>query len=122
DRARGRSAARARRGHRHDHPARPGDAPGRETREENALREEIARAVASANSAVSRAESIRVYRVLQEPFAPDNGLLTPSMKLRRDAVVRHYAAEIEAMYQARSRSRPGPPEPAEWDEPDDVFR
>ncbi|MGW2458669.1 AMP-dependent synthetase/ligase [Streptomyces sp. NPDC001761] len=102
--------------------ALPGDAQGRETREENALREEIARAVASANSAVSRAESIRVYRVLQEPFAPDNGLLTPSMKLRRDAVVRHYAAEIEAMYQARSRSRPGPPEPAEWDEPDDVFR
>ncbi|MFF8908445.1 AMP-dependent synthetase/ligase [Streptomyces olivaceoviridis] len=99
-----------------------GDARGREVREENALREEIARAVASANSAVSRAESIRVYRVLQEPFAPDNGLLTPSMKLRRDAVVRHYAAEIEAMYEARSRSRPGPPEPAEWDEPDDVFR
>ncbi|MEV5150087.1 AMP-dependent synthetase/ligase [Streptomyces sp. NPDC052727] len=99
-----------------------GDAQGRETREENALREEIARAVASANSAVSRAESIRVYRVLPEPFAPDNGLLTPSMKLRRDAVVRHYAAEIEAMYQARSRSRPRPPEPAEWDEPDDVFR
>ncbi|MFJ4525350.1 AMP-dependent synthetase/ligase [Streptomyces sp. NPDC088810] len=99
-----------------------GDSAGRETREENALREEIARAVASANSAVSRAESIRVYRVLQEPFAPDNGLLTPSLKLRRDAVVRHYAAEIEAMYQARSRSRPGPPEPAEWDEPDDVFR
>ncbi|QTD96291.1 AMP-dependent synthetase/ligase [Streptomyces cyanogenus] len=94
----------------------------RETREENALRDELARAVASANSAVSRAESIRVYRVLPEPFAPDNGLLTPSLKLRRDAVVRHYAAEIEAMYQARSRSRPGPPEPAEWDEPDDVFR
>ncbi|MGW7793914.1 AMP-dependent synthetase/ligase, partial [Streptomyces tricolor] len=87
--------------------ALPGDAPARETREENALREEIARAVASANSAVSRAESIRVYRVLQEPFAPDNGLLTPSLKLRRDAVVRHYAAEIEAMYQARSRSRGG---------------
>ncbi|MFF5533677.1 AMP-dependent synthetase/ligase [Streptomyces cinerochromogenes] len=99
-----------------------GDAQARQTREENALREEIARAVASANSAVSRAESIRVYRVLQEPFAPDNGLLTPSMKLRRDAVVRHYAAEIEAMYQARSRSRPVVQEPAEWDEPDDVFR
>ncbi|GGW13020.1 long-chain acyl-CoA synthetase [Streptomyces capoamus] len=99
-----------------------GDSTARETREENALREEIARAVASANSTVSRAESIRVYRVLPEPFAPDNGLLTPSMKLRRDAVVRHYAAEIEAMYQARSRTRPAAPEPAEWDEPDDVFR
>ncbi|MEU2053348.1 AMP-dependent synthetase/ligase [Streptomyces bungoensis] len=101
-----------------------GESPGRETREENALREEITRAVASANSAVSRAESIRVYRVLQEPFAPDNGLLTPSMKLRRDAIVRHYAAEIDAMYEARSRAarRPGPEEPADWDESDNVFR
>ncbi|MGW1911858.1 AMP-dependent synthetase/ligase [Streptomyces sp. NPDC002076] len=99
-----------------------GDSPGRESREENALREEIARAVASANSAVSRAESIRVYRVLPEPFAPDNGLLTPSMKLRRDVIVRHYAAEIDAMYQARSRTARVAQEPADWDEPDDVFR
>ncbi|WP_129311318.1 AMP-dependent synthetase/ligase [Streptomyces sp. L2] len=104
--------------------ALPGDSAGRETREENALREEIARAVASANSAVSRAESIRVYRVLQEPFAPGNGLLTPSLKLRREAIARHYAAEIEAMYEARSRAarRPGPEEQADWDEPDSVFR
>ncbi|MGW0882051.1 AMP-dependent synthetase/ligase [Streptomyces sp. NPDC002671] len=104
--------------------ALPGDTPGREAREENALREEIARAVSSANSAVSRAESIRVYHILQEPFALDNGLLTPSMKLRRDAITRHYAAEIEAMYAARSRSsgRAWPPEPADWDEPDSVFR
>ncbi|MER6378537.1 AMP-dependent synthetase/ligase [Streptomyces sp. NPDC001250] len=99
-----------------------GGGPGRETREENALREEIARAVATANSPVSRAESIRVYRVLPEPFAADNGLLTPSMKLRRDAIVRHYAAEIDAMYQARSRAPRIPQEPADWDEPDDVFR
>ncbi|MGW3208418.1 AMP-dependent synthetase/ligase [Streptomyces sp. NPDC001135] len=98
------------------------DSPGREAREENALREEIARAVASANAAVSRAESIRVYRVLQEPFAADNGLLTPSLKLRRDVIVRHYAAEIDAMYLARSRAARGPQEPADWDEPDDVFR
>ncbi|MER6456937.1 AMP-dependent synthetase/ligase [Streptomyces sp900105245] len=102
--------------------ALPGDLPGREAREENALREELARAVASANSAVSRAESIRVYRVLPEPFAPDNGLLTPSMKLRRDAIVRYCAAEIEAMYEARSQARRGPREQADWDEPDDVFR
>ncbi|MFH9401289.1 AMP-dependent synthetase/ligase [Streptomyces sp. NPDC017638] len=100
----------------------PGDAPAREAREENALREEITRAVASANSSVSRAESIRVYRVLPEPFAADDGLLTPSLKLRRDAVVRHHAAEIEAMYAARSRPRPLVREPADRDETDDVFR
>ncbi|RZU36535.1 long-chain acyl-CoA synthetase [Streptomyces sp. BK022] len=101
-----------------------GDFEGRESREESALREELARAVAAANSTVSRAESIRVYRVVQEPFAPDNGLLTPSLKLRRDVIARHYAAEIDAMYTARSRAARGgrSPEPADWDEPDDVFR
>ncbi|MFF9365256.1 AMP-dependent synthetase/ligase [Streptomyces griseoluteus] len=101
-----------------------GDFEGRESREESALREELARAVASANSTVSRAESIRVYRVVQEPFAPDNGLLTPSLKLRREVIARHYAAEIDAMYKARSRAARGgrTPEPADWDEPDDVFR
>ncbi|UXY25786.1 AMP-dependent synthetase/ligase [Streptomyces sp. HUAS TT20] len=100
------------------------DTPGRQTREDNALREEIARAIAAANSAVSRSESIRVYRVLPAPFDPANGLLTPSLKLRRDAIVRHYAAEIDAMYQVRTRAahRPALEEPADWDDSDDVFR
>ncbi|MEU6540403.1 AMP-dependent synthetase/ligase [Streptomyces sp. NPDC047000] len=106
--------------------AMQGDTPLREAREENALREEIARAVTAANSVVSRAESIRVFRVLTEPFAPSNGLLTPSLKLRRDAVVRHFAAEIDAMYQTRARgSRPAVDESgewADWDDSDNVFR
>ncbi|GAB2888310.1 AMP-dependent synthetase/ligase [Streptomyces deserti] len=99
----------------------------REAREENALREEVARAVAAANSAVSRSESVRVFRILPEPFDVTNGLLTPSMKLRRDAIVRHYAAEIEAMYQSRARPGrlPATDVSAAWDDSDDsdnVFR
>ncbi|MFH8935672.1 AMP-dependent synthetase/ligase [Streptomyces griseosporeus] len=101
-----------------------GDGPTRQAREENALRDEIARAVAAANTAVSRAESIRVFRVLPTTFDHVNELLTPSLKVRRDAVVRHYAAEIDAMYEARTR--PAPPAPQEevlaWDDADDVFR
>ncbi|ELS50512.1 AMP-dependent synthetase/ligase [Streptomyces viridochromogenes] len=99
------------------------DARVREAREENALREEIARAVAAANSAVSRSESIRVFRVLPEPFDMARGLLTPSMKLRRDAIVRHYAPQIDAMYQARSRAsrQHVSQEPALWDDADNVF-
>ncbi|MDX3749015.1 AMP-dependent synthetase/ligase [Streptomyces sp. AK08-02] len=101
------------------------DTPHRQAREENALREEVARAVAAANSSVSRSESIRVFRVLAEPFALSNGLLTPSMKLRRDAIVRHYAFEIDAMYQARTRSPradAAADELAHWDDSDNVFR
>ncbi|MFD5568702.1 AMP-dependent synthetase/ligase [Streptomyces cadmiisoli] len=101
-----------------------GDASVREAREENALREEVARAIAAANSTVSRSESIRVFRLLPEPFDVANGLLTPSMKLRRDAIVERYAAEIDVMYQTRSRpSGSGvPEEPAGWDDSDNVFR
>ncbi|MFF3378691.1 AMP-dependent synthetase/ligase [Streptomyces sp. NPDC002680] len=101
------------------------DAPERQAREENALREEIGRAVAAANSTVSRSESIRVFRVLGEPFALSNGLLTPSMKLRRDAIVRHYAVEIDAMYQARApipRPNPAAEELARWEDADNMFR
>ncbi|MFJ3222464.1 AMP-dependent synthetase/ligase [Streptomyces sp. NPDC086783] len=101
-----------------------GETPGREVREENELREEVRRAVAAANSTVSRSESIRVFRVLPEPFDLANGLLTPSMKLRRDAIVNRFAAEIDAMYQTSSRT---PREymrgdPSIWEESDNVFR
>lgn len=106
-----------------------GDAAGgqareaREAREENALRQEVARAVAAANSTVSRSESIRVFRVLPEPFDVASGLLSPSMKLRRDDIARRYAVEIEAMYQSAARvpRERRVPEPA-WDDSDDVFR
>ncbi|MFE0678838.1 AMP-dependent synthetase/ligase [Streptomyces sp. NPDC058867] len=98
--------------------------PARDAREENALREEVARAVAAANSTVSRSESIRVFRVLAEPFDQANGLLTPSMKLRRDEIVHRYALEIDAMYQARAQParRHVQDESAVWDESDNVFR
>ncbi|MFJ6525192.1 AMP-dependent synthetase/ligase [Streptomyces longwoodensis] len=101
-----------------------GDAPSREAREENALLDELGRAVAAANSAVSRSESIRVFRVLPQPFDQTNGLLTPSMKLRRDSIVQHYATEIDAMYAVRRPlPRQGPPEEVlAWDDADDVFR
>ncbi|EFF88230.1 long-chain-fatty-acid-CoA ligase [Streptomyces sp. e14] len=101
-----------------------GDAPGQKAREENALREEVGRAVAAANSAVSRGESIRVFRVLPESFDVAGGLLTPSLKPRRAAIVERYAFEIDAMYQARTPASRGPAaDPlAEWEENDDVFR
>ncbi|WP_326573996.1 AMP-dependent synthetase/ligase [Streptomyces sp. NBC_00487] len=104
----------------------PGELLGREAREENALRQEVLRAIAAANSTVSRSESIRVYRILPEPFDLANGMLTPSMKLRRDTIVQRYEAEIEAMYatSARAARRTASEEMAGWDDSDsdDVFR
>ncbi|GAA3831852.1 AMP-dependent synthetase/ligase [Streptomyces phyllanthi] len=100
---------------------RGGSGPG--AREENALRQEVQRAIAAANATVSRSESIRVFRILPEPFEVANGLLTPSMKLRRDAIARRYEVEIDAMYQSsRTARRRLPEESPSWDDADDVFR
>ncbi|MGP4001451.1 AMP-dependent synthetase/ligase [Streptomyces sp. 8N706] len=72
--------------------------PTRELVGDPELREEIRRAVLRANAAVSHAESIRDFRILPAEFSPGDGLMTPSLKLRRGAIVEACAAEIEKMY------------------------
>ncbi|MFJ8076780.1 AMP-dependent synthetase/ligase [Streptomyces sp. NPDC096176] len=62
------------------------------------LEMEIRRAVVSANTLVSKAESIRTFRILAHPFSEEHGLLTPSLKLKRKAIENAYAAEVEALY------------------------
>ena len=59
---------------------------------------EISKAVDEANQAVSKAEAIRKFVMLPGDFTEDNGYLTPSMKLKRDLVLKDYAAEVEELY------------------------
>ncbi|MFG3039017.1 AMP-dependent synthetase/ligase [Streptomyces sp. NPDC048330] len=67
------------------------------TRDEELLAA-LQRAVDDANRLVSRAESIRAFRVLTTEFSETSGHLTPSLKLKRRAVLRDFAREIEEMY------------------------
>ncbi|MFG3659455.1 AMP-dependent synthetase/ligase [Streptomyces sp. NPDC047706] len=62
------------------------------------LETEVRRAVVAANTLVSQAESIRTFRILAQPFTEEHGLLTPSLKLKRKAIERAYAKEVEALY------------------------
>ena len=62
------------------------------------VRAALDRAVERANRAVSRAESIRRYSVLTTDFTVENDYLTPSLKVRRERVLKDFAAEIEAIY------------------------
>ncbi|WP_435610429.1 AMP-dependent synthetase/ligase [Streptomyces sp. C10-9-1] len=62
------------------------------------LEAEIRRAVVTANTLVSQAESIRTFRILAHPFSEEHGLLTPSLKLKRRAIEKAYAAEVSALY------------------------
>lgn len=62
------------------------------------LRAEVQRAVDAANDTVSRAESIRRFRLLDTEFSEANGLRTPSLKARRHLILDRYAAEIDELY------------------------
>jgi len=62
------------------------------------LRAEVQRAVDDANNAVSRAESIRTFTILAEDWTEEGGQLTPSLKLKRNVVVRQHKDEIAALY------------------------
>jgi long-chain acyl-CoA synthetase len=62
---------------------------------------EVQQAVDDANKAVSRAESIRSFRVLASDFTEANGYLTPSLKVKRNVVIADYADDIEAIYAQR---------------------
>ncbi|WP_328770940.1 AMP-dependent synthetase/ligase [Streptomyces sp. NBC_00286] len=59
----------------------------------------LERAIHEANKLVSRPESIRRFTILPGRFSEEAGHLTPTMKLRRDAIARDFAAEIEGLYE-----------------------
>ncbi len=58
----------------------------------------IERAIGRANKQVSRAESIREFRILDRDFTEEDGYLTPSLKLRRDRVLSDFADVIDEIY------------------------
>jgi long-chain acyl-CoA synthetase len=81
---------------------KPADATPGDLADDPELNAEIQSAVDDANKAVSRAESIRRFRILGSDFTEDNGYLTPSLKVRRNVVVADYADDIEAIYAQHS--------------------
>ena len=80
---------------------RPAHATPRELAGDPDLIAEIQLAVDQANQAVSRAESIRRFRILGTDFTEASGQLTPSAKIRRDVIARDFAADIETLYHDR---------------------
>ena len=63
-----------------------------------AVLEALQRAVDRTNEQVSRAESIRKFTVVNGDFTEENGLLTPSMKVKRADVLERHADVVEGLY------------------------
>ncbi len=78
---------------------KPADASAADLTDDPDITAEIQAAIDEANKAVSRAESIRRFRVLGGDFTETGGHLTPTLKVRRNVVVKDFSGDIEALYQ-----------------------
>ena len=59
----------------------------------------IQTAVDEANKAVSKAESIRKFKILTTDFTIAGGQLTAKLSIKRHVIAKEFAAEIEALYE-----------------------
>jgi len=62
------------------------------------FRQAMADAMKQANAGLSPIERIRRWQLLHEPFTTENGLMTPSLKLRRSLIYARYEAQIADLY------------------------
>ena len=62
------------------------------------VREEVQRIVEAANEQVARVEQARKWFVAPDPWSPETGELTPSLKMKRRVVLERYSVEIEDLY------------------------
>ncbi|MGH6660708.1 MAG: AMP-dependent synthetase/ligase [Rhodospirillales bacterium] len=63
-----------------------------------ALAKTLAAVVERVNGGLSQIEKVRRFAVAAEPFTPDNGLLTPTLKIRRHKIKEIYGERLKALY------------------------
>lgn len=66
----------------------------------NVERAAVQSALDALNAELPHYRQIRNFTILSQPLTPESGLLTVMGKLRRDAINKHFAAEINAVYAA----------------------
>jgi long-chain acyl-CoA synthetase len=77
---------------------KPADATVAALRDDPDLNAEIQAAVDDANKSVSRAESIKRFRILDRDFTQEQGHLSAKLGIKRNVLVKEFAADIEALY------------------------
>ncbi|MBC6496944.1 MAG: long-chain fatty acid--CoA ligase [Alphaproteobacteria bacterium GM7ARS4] len=73
----------------------PSWAQGKST---HAIRQGINDVLSKVHKALPTCEHVRRYVIAHEPFSVDNGLLTPTMKVRRQKVEEHYQGMLKDLY------------------------
>ena len=77
---------------------KPADTTVAALRDDPELVAEVQTAVDDANRAVSRAESIRKFRILDTDFTQEAGQLTVKLGIRRSVLLKDFATDIDALY------------------------
>ncbi|HEX4399302.1 MAG TPA: long-chain fatty acid--CoA ligase [Trebonia sp.] len=77
---------------------KPADATVADLKDDADLIASVQRAVDDANLAVSRAESIRKFRILDSDFTQEQGHLSAKLGIRRSVLNKEFASDIEALY------------------------
>ncbi|WP_285184004.1 long-chain fatty acid--CoA ligase [Rhodococcus sp. MEB032] len=77
---------------------KPSGATVAELRDDRDLRAELQKAVDDANAAVSHAESIKKFVILDRDLTEEDGEMTATLKIKRNVVVDRFSKEIEGMY------------------------
>jgi long-chain acyl-CoA synthetase len=77
---------------------KPAGATAETLREDPDLIAAVQEAVDDANKSVSRAESIRRFRILPGDFTQESGQLTVKLGIRRTVLMKDFAADVEALY------------------------
>ncbi len=63
-----------------------------------ALAKALSRVIEETNKSLSSLEKIRRFIVADEPFSTDNGMMTPTLKIKRHIIKERYGATLEALY------------------------
>lgn len=58
----------------------------------------VAKAIENANKQLSAIEKVRKFVLATQPFTVENGQMTPTLKVRRHAVLREYREALDALY------------------------
>ncbi|MFI7110629.1 AMP-dependent synthetase/ligase [Nonomuraea sp. NPDC050227] len=81
-----------------DPEATPAGRSAAELRTDPAILAQVQEAVDRANGTVSKAEQIKKFTILDTDLTEESGHLTPTLKVKRNLVMRDYAKEIDELY------------------------
>jgi len=70
----------------------------RDLAEDGDLLKVLTAAVERVNGGLSSIEKVRRIAIAREPFTPDNGLLTPTLKIRRHKIKEIYGQKLQGLY------------------------